>query len=102
MGLDKVQGFDLADFPRNATMDERINASAEWLRDHAKDKTVWIEGIFAPGSPSLEALLGVARGQKRGVQHVIVNAPPDILQERIGNDAERLRLAVMYHRRFTF
>ena len=100
VGLEKVKGLDLADLEHDMDVSDRVKAPSLWLKKHKKERDVWIEGIFAPCSPSLELLEREAEAQKRTVQHVIVNASLDTLLKRVNGDSERERLACIYHSRF--
>lgn len=101
MGLDKVAGLDLADIDHAMDVSDRVKAPTVWLRKHKNENDVWIEGIFAPGSPSLELLEDEAAIQNRTVQHIIVTADLDTLLKRVRGNPSRERLACIYHPKFS-
>jgi hypothetical protein len=101
MGLEKVKGLDLADLPHDMDVSDRVKAPAKWVRKNKNEVDLWVEGIFAPGSPSLELIEEEAAIQNRTVQHIIVTADLDTLLKRVRGNQGRSRLACIYHPKFS-
>jgi len=101
MGLEKVKGLDLADLPHDMDVSDRVKAPAKWVRKNKNEVDLWVEGIFAPGSPSLKLIEEEAAIQRRAVQHIIVTADLDTLLKRVRGNPSRERLACIYHPKFS-
>ena len=91
-----LPGLDMSDIDRGVDMAARVNMPADWLRRNRKAGVVWIEGVFAPGSPSLTKVLAEAEAQDRVVQHVVAFTGADEIRRRIGDDSGRCGLGVKY------
>ena len=101
MKMKAEHGLDMADYDRSAPLSERVDAPANWLAKHHNENVVWIEGIFAPNSPSFKGIMEECEEQGRLVQSITVTADMELLTDRIGeHDSDRLRLASIYVRRF--
>jgi hypothetical protein len=98
--LKRVKGVDMGDIPFNMPISERVAFPAEWLKKNNEVTSLWIEGIFAPGSPSLESLLREAERQKRTVNIITTSVNDSVLKQRLKGQHNRLDLALKYSGRF--
>ena len=98
--LDNMVGLDMADYDRDLPIELRVEAPAKFLREHKAAKELWLEGVFAPGSPSLNLVLDEALRQRRMVQHFVAFADKGLIVDRLEHEYGRLKLSLAYHERF--
>ena len=98
--LDNVVGLDMADYDRELPIELRVEAPAKFLRENKAAQELWLEGVFAPGSPSLRLVLEEAANQRRRIQHFVAFADKGLIVDRLEHEYSRLRLSLAYHERF--
>lgn len=98
-------GMDMADFC-GTTIPERVYGAAAFVEKHDDQPCIWIEGIFAPDSPSMIALADACRRKGRAIQHIVAFTDANTADIRIErstaptNMQGRKELAAKYHQPF--
>lgn len=100
MGLEGVTGLDMTDLPHDMDIRERVEYAGKWLKANASKKLVWLEGIFADASPSLDVVEDACFRTKRQIQYITCQAHVGIVKGRIGHDKARFELAKKYLAKF--
>ena len=98
--LGDMVGLDMADYDRELPIELRVEAPAKFLHENKAVQEIWLEGVFAPGSPSLGLVLEEAAKQRRRIQHFVAFADKALIVDRLEHEYSRLKLSLAYHERF--